>query len=136
MAYVVATVAPTKRPWQNGKHTLKTTAKIALCTASPIGSLISPEATQAAKQAADFLAAAGHEIIEIPYPVDGAALIRSYYQMNGAETTAMMNSIQQGLGRPIRKEEIESFHGPCINLAKRFQQPPMFIHYSCGIKQQ
>ena len=73
----------------------KTTAKIALCTASPIGSLISPEATQAAKQAADFLAAAGHEIIEIPYPVDGAALIRSYYQMNGAETTAMMNSIQQ-----------------------------------------
>ena len=29
--------------------------------------------------------------------------------MNGAETTAMMNSIQQGLGRPIRKEEIESF---------------------------
>ena len=128
--------APTKRPWQNGKHTLKTTAKIALCTASPIGSLISPEATQAAKQAADFLAAAGHEIIEIPYPVDGAALIRSYYQMNGAETTAMMNSIQQGLRRPIRKEEIESFHGPCINLAKRFQQPPMFIHYSCGIKQQ
>ncbi|MDN3194133.1 amidase, partial [Enterococcus faecalis] len=56
-----------------------------------------------------FLAAAGHEIIEIPYPVDGAALIRSYYQMNGAETTAMMNSIQQGLGRPIRKEEIEPF---------------------------
>ena len=49
------------------------------------------------------------KIIEIPYPVDGAALIRSYYQMNGAETTAMMNSIQQGLGRPIRKEEIESF---------------------------
>ncbi|KAJ61812.1 6-aminohexanoate-cyclic-dimer hydrolase [Enterococcus faecalis KS19] len=29
--------------------------------------------------------------------------------MNGAETTAMMNSIQQGLGRPIRKEEIEPF---------------------------
>ena len=38
--------------------------------------------------------------------------------MNGAETTAMMNSIQQGLGRPIRKEEIEPFHGPCINLPK------------------
>ena len=98
--------------------------------------MISPEATQAAKQAADFLAAAGHEIIEIPYPVDGAALIRSYYQMNGAETTAMMNSIQQGLGRPIRKKKSNLFHGPCINLAKRFQRPPMFIHYSCGIKQQ
>ena len=46
--------------------------------------------------------------------------------MNGAETTAMMNSIQQGLGRPIRKEEIEPFHGPCINLAKRFQ------HHLCS----
>ncbi|EGO2712011.1 amidase [Enterococcus faecalis] len=102
--------APYQAPlaeWQT--HTKKQRLKIALCTASPIGSRISPEATQAAKQAADFLAAAGHEIIEIPYPVDGAALIRSYYQMNGAETTAMMNSIQQGLGRPIRKEEIEPF---------------------------
>ena len=80
MAYVVATVAPpTKRPWQWQTHPKKQRLKIALCTASPIGSMISPEATQAAEQAADFLAAAGHEIIEIPYPVDGAALIRSDY---------------------------------------------------------
>ena len=77
--------------------------------------MISPEATQAAKQAADFLAAAGHEIIEIPYPVDGAALIRSYYQMNGAETTAMMNSIQQGSGAQFVKKKSNLFHGPCIN---------------------
>ena len=29
--------------------------------------------------------------------------------MNGAETTAMMNSIQQGLGRPIRKKKSNLF---------------------------
>ena len=57
---------PYQAPLAEWQTHLKTTAKIALCTASPIGSLISPEATQAAKQAADFLAATGHEIIEIP----------------------------------------------------------------------
>lgn len=47
--------APYQAPlaeWQT--HPKKQRLKIALCTASPIGSLISPEATQAAKQAADF----------------------------------------------------------------------------------
>lgn len=44
---------------------------------------------------------------EIPYPLDGRKLITSYYQMNGAETAAMIRSIETGIQRAVRKEELE-----------------------------
>lgn len=81
--------------------------KIAVCTASPIGSVISEEAKQAVANAVLFLEQQGHDVIEINYPLDGRRLIQSYYQMNGAETAAMIQSIEDGLGRQVRQTELE-----------------------------
>lgn len=83
-------------------HEKKKHLRIALCTASPIGTAISEEAKQAVAEAVLFLEQQGHEVIEIGYPVDGHRLIQSYYQMNGAETAAMIQSIEGGLGRQVR----------------------------------
>lgn len=96
-------VAPAE--WQT--HEKKKHLKIAVCTASPIGSVISEEAKQAVANAVLFLEQQGHEVIEINYPLDGRRLIQSYYQMNGAETAAMIQSIEDGLGRQVRQTELE-----------------------------
>lgn len=81
--------------------------KIAFTTQSPVGSLVSPEAVAAVQQAVARLTAAGHQVEEVAYPLDGEAIIRSYYRMNGAETAAMFANIQKGFGRKIAQEEVE-----------------------------
>ncbi|HBH6339536.1 TPA: amidase [Enterococcus faecium] len=91
--------------WQT--HPRKKRLKIAFCVDSPIHSQISEEAVLAVKKAVDFLGKEGHDLTEIPYPLDGRKLITSYYQMNGAETAAMIRSIETGIQRAVRKEELE-----------------------------
>ena len=81
--------------------------KIAFTTQSPVGSPVSPEAVAAVQQAVARLTAAGHQVEEVAYPLDGEAIIRSYYRMNGAETAAMFANIQKGFGRKIAQEEVE-----------------------------
>ncbi|MBP1039977.1 amidase [Vagococcus sp. BWB3-3] len=81
--------------------------RIAYCVDSPIKGHVTEAARQAFEKAASFLARGGHELVEVAYPVDGPALIDSYYAMNGAETVAMMDEIEAGIGRPITKEDVE-----------------------------
>lgn len=81
--------------------------RIAYCVVSPVKGLVSEAAHTAFEKAASFLAKAGHELVEIAYPVDGQALIESYYQMNGAETVAMVDDIETAIGRPVTKEDVE-----------------------------
>lgn len=81
--------------------------RIAYSNTSPVGSLVSKEASQAVDDAIQFLTAQGHEVVEIPYPVDGNSLIRSYYQMNGAETAAMFEDISQHLKRELTIDDME-----------------------------
>lgn len=91
---------------QNQKLQLQRPLKIAFTTVSPVGSAVSAEAVAAVHQAVSFLAAAGHQVTEIKCPLDGDRIIRSYYQMNGAETAAMFDNIQAGLQRPVSKNEV------------------------------
>lgn len=91
--------------WQ--QHPVKERLKIAVCVDSPIGSKVSVDAQIAVQKALHFLEQSGHEIVEIPYPLDGRTLINSYYQMNGAETAAMIESIENGLQRGIESNELE-----------------------------
>jgi len=81
---------------------------IAVATDSPVGMRVSSEAIKAVKQAASFLADEGHEIVEIPYPIDGLPLIQSYFLMNGGETAAMISNMEQHLGRAIGQDEVEA----------------------------
>ncbi|MBO1299415.1 MULTISPECIES: amidase [unclassified Enterococcus] len=91
--------------WQ--QHPVKKRLKIAVCVDSPIGTKVSEEAQYAVRKAMMFLEQAGHEIVEMPYPLDGRTLINSYYQMNGAETAAMIESIEKGLQRGVETNELE-----------------------------
>lgn len=96
-----------KAEWRHQKAAEKRPLKIAFLTESPVGTVVSAEAVTAVGNAADFLAKQGHEVTEIAYPVNGRQLIDSYYLMNGAETAAMFEGIQQARRQPLTKADME-----------------------------
>lgn len=96
--------------------------KIACCVDSPIKSTVSCAAQAAFKQAKDFLSR--HEefqLEEIAYPVDGFALIHSYYVMNGAETAAMFRSIEASMGRALTMADMEEMTWVLYQYGKKIQ---------------
>ncbi|MBO0450889.1 amidase [Candidatus Enterococcus murrayae] len=106
----IESAAPYQAPlkeWQHTQAAQKKKLKIAVVIDSPIDTKVSPEAVGAVEKAHDFLLKQGHELQVINYPVNGNKLITSYYLMNGAETAAMFAGIEQGLGRPVEKNDME-----------------------------
>ncbi|MGM0166199.1 amidase [Enterococcus sp. AZ135] len=106
----IASSAPYQAPqteWKHFQAAQKKRLKIAVIIDSPVDSKISPEAAGAVEQAHDFLVAQGHQVEVISYPLDGRKLYESYYLMNGAETDAMFVGMEQGLGRPLEKNDME-----------------------------
>jgi amidase len=101
--------APYQAPkieWQH-QEASKRKLKIAYTTDSPVGSPVSQTAVSAVKKAVTFLEEQGHQVTEIAYPVDGRAMMNSYYQMNGGETAAMFAEIEANLQRPVQQQEME-----------------------------
>ncbi|WP_206911718.1 amidase [Enterococcus sp. DIV0840] len=96
-----------KAEWTHQSASEKKVLKIAFLTESPVGTSVSAEAIKAIRNATTFLEQQGHEVTEIPYPVNGRQLIDSYYLMNGAETAAMFEEIQQGFQRMLTKSDME-----------------------------
>lgn len=96
-----------KAEWEHQSAAKKQVLKIAFLTESPVGTPVSAEAINAVQNAATFLEQQGHEVTEIPYPVNGRQLIDSYYLMNGAETAAMFEGIQAAIKRPVTKNDME-----------------------------
>lgn len=96
-----------KAEWNHQAASEKKTLKIAFLTNSPVGTPVSVEAIKATHNAAIFLEQQGHEVTEISYPVNGRQLIDSYYLMNGAETAAMFDGIQEAIQRPLTKNDME-----------------------------
>lgn len=76
-------------------ETLKTPKRIAFSLESPINSVVNEEAKQAVRKAVAFLEEQGHEVEEITYPIHANNLIETYYQMNAAETFAMVEQIEE-----------------------------------------
>ncbi|HAJ53164.1 MAG TPA: amidase, partial [Lactobacillus sp.] len=66
--------------------------KIAYTTQSPVGTPVTATAVKAVKLAVDDLRAAGHTVVEAQPDVDGTALMKAYYLMNGGETAAMFQA--------------------------------------------
>lgn len=96
---------PPRDEWET--PSLDRPLKIAFLTESPIGSTISSEAIEATKNMARILSDLGHGVTEIAYPVNGVALIESYYLMNGAETAAMFSGIESMLQRSLGIDDME-----------------------------
>lgn len=102
--------APYQAPqseWTHHTAAGKKKLKIALIVDSPVHSPVSPDTIREVEKAADFLLSQGHTIERLPYPVDGQKLIQSYYLMNGVETAAMFEGIQQQLKRSLTKSDME-----------------------------
>lgn len=89
--------------------TPKRPLKIAYSLASPFPEVtISEQAQAAIKKAINFLIAQEHEVEEVPFPITNARpLIETYYQMNAAETTAMLQPYEEQVGHHVRRDDVE-----------------------------
>ena len=75
---------------------------------TPIAGIsISDTAKAALQKAIDFLKSQGHHVTEVPFPLDARPLIQAYYQMNAAETYAMLKPWEDARGRHLTKDDVE-----------------------------
>lgn len=81
--------------------------KIAYSLASPVGLPISDDAQKALEKTVSLLKKLGHQLVLHDAPVDGIQLMKTYYQVNGVETAAMIYEIESGLNRKVTQNDIE-----------------------------
>ncbi|WP_024746082.1 amidase [Levilactobacillus namurensis] len=80
---------------------------IGFSTVSPVGTPVSPTAVAAVRDAAQFLEEQGYAVEEVKIPVDGVALMESYYTMNAGETAAFMSQLATNLQRKLTADDME-----------------------------
>lgn len=80
---------------------------VAYSLTSPVGTHVSQSAINAVQDAVTFLRAHHIETVQIDNPLDGIALMQSYYVVNGGETAAMFADIEHNLGRPMTLNDME-----------------------------
>lgn len=80
---------------------------IGFSTVSPVGTPVSPTAVAAVRDAAQFLEEQGYTVEEVKIPVDGVALMESYYTMNAGETAAFMSQLATNLQRKLTVDDME-----------------------------
>lgn len=81
--------------------------RIAYFSESPVHSKVSDEAKKTLLKTVEKLEELGHQVTEISYPLDGIQLIKSYYLMNGAETSAMFDRIKRPMKRELTRDDME-----------------------------
>ncbi|MCE2310970.1 amidase family protein, partial [Streptococcus thermophilus] len=79
----------------------------AYTTTSPVGTPVSDTAVKAVETAADALRAAGHQVVAAAPDVDGTALMKAYYMMNGGETAAMFQAFAAQTGKQATAADME-----------------------------
>lgn len=85
----------------------KRTFQIAYSLESPVLSPVSQEAKKAILKTVQWLEEQGHTVEEKTPEIDGIALMQSYYIMNCGETTAMLEGVEESLGRPFTLFDME-----------------------------
>lgn len=101
-------------------HESRKRLKVAFSLATPINGIeVSETAKLAVQKTIGYLAEQGHEIVEVAYPMDTRGLIESYYQMNAAETAAMLRPYEQAIGREIAVDEIEPLSFALLNVGRK-----------------
>ncbi|MCM0599826.1 amidase [Periweissella fabalis] len=89
------------------KHALSPRIKVAYSLKSPVKTIVSDDAINAVLEAVAFLNHHGIDTIEVDNPLDGIAMMESYYVINGGETAAMFNTIETTLGRKLTSADME-----------------------------
>lgn len=93
---------------QNESQEIGKKLKIAWSQGSPIDQIpLSEDAQNALFKAVDFLKEQGHELVEVDFPMNARSLIERYYEMNAAETAAMLEPWEQANGRALNEGDIE-----------------------------
>jgi amidase len=85
-------ICPPEAPFSEAILREPGTLRIGFTTASPIGTLVHPEAIAAAKDAAALLASLGHVVEEAAPEIDGAALAKSYLHIYFGQVAATVAS--------------------------------------------
>lgn len=83
--------------------------KIAYSLDGVLGTDLSDQTKEAILEAKDHLESLGHELIEDKPDYDQEETIRDYITMNSVETAAMIDGIEEGLGRQATAEDVEPF---------------------------
>ena len=88
-------------------NTLDKNQVIAYTTKTPAGTAISPDAVQAVHQAVAELRKRGYTVKEVDYPIDGEALMKSYYAIAANSATTVNFLAKQKLKRALQKDDVE-----------------------------
>ncbi len=94
--------------------------KIAFSLGSPIDQIpLSESAKNAVKKAVQFLKKQGHEVVEIDFPINARQLILRYYEMNAAETAAMLEPWEKAHQRALNSDDIELLSYALLEAGKK-----------------
>jgi len=110
---VVQPEAAFQTPLFPGKYTEAAQApfekplKIAFTTRSPVGTPVSQAAIDAVEKVVKWLEDAGHDVEEQENDIDGIQLMRNYFLMNSGEMSALVQSLEEMLGRTITADDVE-----------------------------
>ncbi|MGH9469664.1 MAG: amidase [Terriglobia bacterium] len=83
--------------------------RIALITASPVGTPIHPDCIRAAQDAARLCASLGHEVTEDALKLDGRCFVESFMTVWAAGCAAGMDGWARATGRALTEDEFEPF---------------------------
>ncbi|WP_318614648.1 amidase [Sporosarcina sp. YIM B06819] len=81
--------------------------KIAFTTKSPVATPVSEEAQAAVKKVVRWLESEGHIVEELDNQVDGIQLMRDYFLMNSGEMAAVVEQLEQAVGRALTANDVE-----------------------------
>lgn len=81
--------------------------RIAMSTASPIGTPVHAENKAAVEQTAALLESLGHDVVELDAPIDGHALAKAYITMYFGDVAATIADIEEVLGRRATTADAE-----------------------------
>src|SRR5699024_8615297 len=110
---VIQPEAAFQTPLFPGKYTtaalesFKRPLKIAFTTNSPVGTPVSGAAKEAVNKVVKWLEAEGHHVEEKENDIDGIQLMRNYFLMNSGEMSALIQNLEQSIGREITATDVE-----------------------------
>src|SRR5690625_4908902 len=81
--------------------------KIAFTTQSPVRTPVSQEATSAVMKLVKWLEEEGYHVEEQENDVDGIELMRNYFLMNSGEISAVIQQLENSIGRRITLDDVE-----------------------------
>ncbi|WP_280770416.1 amidase [Salipaludibacillus daqingensis] len=81
--------------------------RVAVSDDSPVGTPVSDEARKAVRETAEWLEREGHHVEKIAPKIDGVSLMRQYYLMNSGEMSAVIHSLEKGIGRTLTANDME-----------------------------